>query len=135
MPTSAQMTFSNTVVQPVMDPQEALRSMLVVKLKASTTYAAGTVLGEVTATPGTYGAYASGNSDGTQNATAILPRPVTTDSSGNWTDEWGSVLSTTPVYTTGKFRTQDLVGLDTNAVTKLAGRLLEGSVTSGIIAF
>lgn len=99
------------------------------------TLLAGTILGEVTATPGVYGAYASGHADGTQNASHILRYTVTVDTSGNITglNEWGQAVTSVDAWYVGDFRTQDLVGLDANAVTKLNGRLLEGSVTQGIL--
>lgn len=138
MPTSATYTYSGGRVDPAMNAGDAMASMLRVKLKASITYAAGTVLGEVTATPGTYGPYASANVDGTQNASVILTRAVTTDASGNITNanEWGAVESDVSVYTLGQFRIQDLVGLDANAVTKMGGRITEGAIGgNGIFTF
>jgi hypothetical protein len=137
MPTSATYRYSNTAVDPVFNADDAMASMVAVKLKASTTFAAGTILGEIAASPGTYGPYASGNSDGTQNPAGILRRAATTDASGNITnaDEWGDTGLVASMFTQGAFRTQDLVGLDANAISKLSGHLIEGSVTSGIVTF
>lgn len=87
MPTSAVTTFSNTnVVDPFIDSDDAFSSMTVIRLKANTTFAAGTVLGEITLMPGVYGAYASGNTDGTQNPAGILRRGYTTDAGRTYTD-------------------------------------------------
>lgn len=138
MPTTAAIQYSGGRLDPLFNADDALASMIKVQLKASTTFAAGTVLGEVSATPGTYGPYASGNTDGTQTPAVILAYPVTTDASGTITNasEWPGVVETTvPCYTQGTFRCQDLTGLDANAVTKMAGRLTEGTVASGIFTF
>lgn len=118
-------------------PHDAAAQAVAIKPAGAgtTTLQAGTILGEVTATPGTYGAYASGNSDGTQNPNAILKYTITVDTSGNITglNEWGQAVTSVEAYYMGTFRTQDLVGLDSNAVTKLNARLIEGSVTQGIV--
>ena len=99
------------------------------------TYTRGTVLGEITASPGVYGPYASGNSDGTQNPNHILRYTVTVDTAGNITglDEWGQAIPAVAAFYAGTFRTQELVGLDSTAITRLNARLLEGSVTQGIV--
>jgi hypothetical protein len=83
MPTTAIATFGAGRVDPLKDPRDA--DIEVVNLKVSTSFAAGTVLGEITASPGVYGPYASGNSDGTQNPTHILQYQCVTDASGNVT--------------------------------------------------
>jgi hypothetical protein len=90
-------------------------------------------------TAGTWGTYASGNSDGTQNPTLILAYDIATGAdggavfgSGATVGEWGQVYRDVPAYRKGTFRTSDLVGLDTNAVGKM-GRLVSGTVTSGIL--
>lgn len=135
MPTSATNTYSINRVDPLKNAEDA--SIENVNLVASTTYAAGTVIGAVAATPGTYGTYASGNTDGTQNPTHILQYQVTTDASGNVflgaaaSSEWGqSVGKGAPAYRSGYFSCADLTGLDANAVTKL-GRLEAGTVSAG----
>lgn len=138
MPTASVVDFwpAGSRLTPFINPEEAMASMQHVKLPASVTYAAGTVLGEVTATPGLYKAYATGNSDGSQNARVILEYKCVTDASGNInTDEWGVGQLTAPVFTTGWFKTEDLVGLDAGAVTGLGGSLVEGTVTSGLLRF
>jgi hypothetical protein len=137
MPTSATNTYTFTRVDPLFAPEGAMETIVNVKIAASQTYAAGTVVGEVTASPGTYKAYATGNVDGTQNPTGILQYAVTTDASSNITStsEWGFTSLATPMYIRGTFRTQDLTGLDAGAITKLGGHLVEGTVSSGIVTF
>jgi hypothetical protein len=139
MPTTPIATFGAGRLDPYRNPEEA--KVRNVNLKPSTTYAAGTVLGEITATPGTYGPYASGNVDGTQNPIGVLQYAGITDASGNFTrgtsitagaSEWGQTDRYGQMYYMGEFRTEDLTGLDANAVTKL-GRLVQGTVTNGSV--
>lgn len=54
-----------------------------IRLVASTSYPKGTWLGPVTGTPGTYGLYVHGNSDGTQVPGGFNARAYFTDSNGN----------------------------------------------------
>jgi hypothetical protein len=139
MPTTPIMTFGAGRVDPLKNPDECIVEVL--GLKASTTFAAGTLVGEITASPGTYGPYATGNVDGTQNPTHILMYACITDASGNVTfgssvtagaSEWGQTQKGAPAYASGEFATQDLVGLDAGAVTKM-GRLIQGTTTTGRI--
>jgi hypothetical protein len=140
MPTTPLMTFGAGRVDPLKSPDEVI--VEVIGLKASTTFAAGTLVGEITASAGTYGPYATGNVDGTQNPTHILMYACVTDASGNVSlgsgglvagaTEWGQTQKGAPAYASGEFATQDLVGLDAGAVTKL-GRLVQGTVTAGRI--
>lgn len=122
-----------------MDSRQAVQFN--VALPASISYANGTVLGEIAATPGTFAAYNSSHTDGTQYAKVVLTYDVTTDADGNVTlsstagqigDEWGGTDQGAPVYFAGTFNTGDLVGLDSNAVSQL-GRLVQGTVTTGIL--
>jgi hypothetical protein len=141
MPTTPIATYGYGRVDPLKDPESA--HVENVNLKASTTYAAGTILGEITATPGTYGPYVFANTDGTQLPSCILQYACVTDASGNvtfgsgpaGTSEWGHVAKSAPAYFSGEFATQDLVGLDANVVTgataSRVGRLLQGSITNG----
>jgi hypothetical protein len=138
MPTSAIATFGAGRVDPLKDPRDG--DIEVINLRPSTTFAAGTVLGEITATPGAYGAYASGNSDGTQNPTHILQYACVTDASGNitfgagpaGTSEWGQTYRGAPAYRSGEFSCADLVGLDATALSNNRfGRLVQGTVSSG----
>jgi hypothetical protein len=134
MPTSAQSQYSGTRLEPYMDAEGALRFN--VQLPNSVTYAAGTILGEVSASPGTFKAYASGSVDGSQNPKAILVYPCTVDGSGNVTipGEYGATLKAVPAYFAGTFRCEDLTGLDATAITNAPSwRLVEGTVAAGIL--
>lgn len=50
-------TYGYQFVTPIMDAAKAARSKIAVSLKASTTYARGSLLGELSGTPGTYALY------------------------------------------------------------------------------
>jgi len=135
MPTTAQNTFSNQGLVPFMDPEQALSYH--VKLPNSATVAKGTIIGEITASPGNYKAYASGSSDGSQIPKAITAYDVVVDSSGNHTIGGGSqgeTSLTAPAYFAGTFRTTDLTGLDATAITNSPSwRLISGSTADGIL--
>lgn len=140
MPTVAQLTFSASGrLDPLFEAEDAPQISVALKPAASGTvvYQRGTVMGEVTASPGQYAPYASGNSDGSQNPAGLLAYTCTVDASGNISGlgEFYQTLKNTPLFMGGIFRTQDLTGLDANAVTKLGGVLIEGSVTTGIFRF
>src|SRR5207247_2338692 len=99
--------------------------------------------GEVSATPGLYAAYASGNVDGSQNPKMVLEYACATDANGLITfgdvstgEEYGQKHLTAPAFSFGDFRSEDLpqsgVGaIDATAITNGLGRLLEGSVVTG----
>lgn len=98
------------------------------------------------AATGTYGAYASGNSDGTQLPKAILMYPcvvtnvggvlqIVTANAGGSSEVPGGFELYAQAYFHGTFRTQELVGLDANAVTKLAGNIVQGTSAAGIFSF
>lgn len=131
--------YSNVRLQPLYYPETALT--ISVAIAPSQTIAHGTVLGELTASPGVYGPYASAHTDGTQTAKVIAEYDMITDASGNITfattagtvgGPFGETYTTAPVFYRGAFATADLTGLDTGAVTAL-GRLIQGTVTSGVI--
>jgi hypothetical protein len=90
-------------------------------------------------TPGTYAPYLSGSTDGSQVPKGILRYPCVTDASGNiafgaaGNEEWGQTHKAADMWISGNFRTEDLVGLDANAVS-LLGRLVYGTRTHGVIA-
>lgn len=140
MPTSALFTYTGDYLTPYLGGGDEQPRTLVVKLKASTVYAKGTVLGEITASPGTFAPYADANADGTQTARAILPYACATDASGDITlgsasggDDRQHTLPTVPVYVgAAEFHTTDLTGLDAAAVADL-GRLVQGTVADGIL--
>ena len=126
-------TYTGQGLQPVY-PGESHQQP--VNLVPSGTFAAGLVLGELTSTPGTFKAYASGNSDGSQVPKCILAYSATTDGSGDITSiggEWGNTFKSVPAFTVGTFSTADLTGLDANAVTVLAGHLESGTISAGVI--
>ena len=77
---------------------------------------AGTVIGEFTSGDyeGLYGAYNNSHSDGTETAVGILPQTV------NLRD--GDVVSDLVLH--GSFIESRLSGLDSNAKTDLAGRMI-----------
>jgi hypothetical protein len=90
----------------------------------------------------TAGAYANGNSDGTETAKYLLKYACATDAAGNITfggqsgaDVAGVSSKTAPVYYGGVFKTSELVGLDANGVTDLNGVLLQGTATDGVLKF
>ena len=129
--------FQRTQVDPAYMPELALA--LPVQLAASTTYPAGSAIGELTATPGTFGLYASGNSDGSQNARAILRFACVTDSSGNIflgstaAGDFGRSEKSVAAFFSGFFRTADIPNLDATGVTAL-GRIVKGVIGSGVLA-
>jgi hypothetical protein len=134
MPTTATNTFSGKRLQPSQRPQDALENA--VNLAPSLNLARGTILGEITATPGTFKAYASGNSDGSQFPTAILIYDCQTDASGNITFSssagqvggfFGQTEKAAPVYQSGFFQMADLVGLDANCLTAAGWRRVAGA--------
>lgn len=135
MPTAAAVTYSGNRLIPLKNPGAARKEHI--NLVAGT-YAKGTVVGEVNATPGTYKAYATGNVDGSQNPTHILEYPCVVDGSGNvWlgdtsgSSDRGVSQKSAPAYRNGYFASEDLVGLDAGGLTKLNGRLTQGNLTTG----
>ena len=85
---------------------------------ASADIAAGTVLGEVTAS-GKYSEYDDENEDGTEVAVGVLKTQIAK----------ADVIAgdvEVAMYYTGSFRTDQLVGLDAAALVDLKGRTVEG---------
>jgi hypothetical protein len=82
-------------------------------------------------------AYASGNSDGSQNPIGIMEQTFVSDAAGNVTvsDLSGQSQPNAMYYFGGIFDCSDLIGLDANAVTKLGGVLSAGTVTAGTMRF
>lgn len=82
---------------------------------------------------------ATAATDGSQNARVILKVGCTVDSSGNITGigEWGIARKGVPVFIGGGafFRTEDLVGLDDNAVAQMHAHLVEGTTSAGVLRF
>jgi hypothetical protein len=139
MPTTPTLTFTNTGIIPFYGGIQPRSQGF--KLPNSVAYLKGTVVGELTASPGTVKAYASGNVDGSQNPKGILQHDYATDAAGNITlgpaagaSEWGQTQPYADVFYSGDFATGELVGLDAAAITNSGGwRLLNGTVTNGII--
>lgn len=137
MPTTATWIFGGVKLEPFRDPESA--QLMNVKIPASTTIAKGTVLGEITASPGVFKAYNNANVDGSEVARAIMCYDVISDASGNITigsqvggGMFGETFPYCPVYRSGEFKTTDLTGLDAAGVTDL-GRLVSGSVADGVL--
>jgi hypothetical protein len=108
-----------------------------VNLKASTAYPRGSQLGPVTASPGTFGIYASGNTDGTQSPSCVLLDACSTDASGNITlgsnaDPAYRTVPSVPACFSGHVRCEDVVGL-TSASAAILGKLIYGTTTVGIL--
>jgi hypothetical protein len=102
-------------------------------------YKAGQLLGELTASPGTFAPYNPLNNDGSEEPLVILKYSVTIDTDGravksNVEDNWivPQNVVALPAYVTGVFDIDDLVDLDQYAIDTLgrsigSGRLmLEG---------
>ena len=138
MPTAATTTYTETGLMPVYNPVGARQHNVAL---SDGTYAAGTVLGELTATPGTFAAYADAAVDGTGVAKGFLQYAVVV-ASGIITmgtaaggGPWGETRKHTPVYFSGAFRTVDLTGFDAAALADLNGHLVNGTVADGIVEF
>jgi hypothetical protein len=139
MPTTAFQTFNAAEVVPLYD--DGVKE-LPFRLANSASIARGTIVGEVTATPGYIAAYASGNSDGSQTPIGIMHYDVASDSSGNITigsatagaSSWGQTYTSCPVYVQGDFSCADLTGLDATAITNWkVAHLLFGSTSAGAL--
>lgn len=136
MPTSAVAVYRPDRLEPLQDPDLARSDNVNL---AVGTYVKGTVLGEVTATPGLFKAYATGNSDGSQVPKMILVQACTvtapTDGTGvndiSYGDPNGRTLKSTPAYYRGVFATADLTGLDAGGLTASGWRNFRGSLTNG----
>lgn len=135
-------TYSGRKLSPAIMPN--LARTQAIKLIPSATYLQGTILGEVTATPGVYKAYVAGAGDGSGVPKCILEYDTTTDALGKHylassaVSEYGQGLVTTSAYIKGTFRSQELVQAGPGAIDAAAvgvlGRILEGSITVGLIS-
>lgn len=140
MPTAASTTYTNDVLMPMFPAIP--HPELPIKLTVSTVYAKGTVLAELTATPGTYGVYADAGTGGLGVAKCILKYACAVDGSGNITfgtaatgGQFGETYKTAPAYFGGTFKTTELTGIDAAALLDLAGSLMYGSIADGVIKF
>lgn len=97
-------------------------------------------------TPGTFAAYAAGNTDGSQIPRALLEYDAATDGSGNITPgltagsaEWpGYTWQSVPALFSGAFACGDLTGLDANCLAPQSTggggwRLLNGNIANGVV--
>jgi hypothetical protein len=138
MPTSAIYTFEPSGAQliPVFTQEHV--NTINVNLVAGT-YVRGTVLGELTATPGKYRAYAAANTDGSQVPKGLLQYSCVVDASGNVTlaGEFGQTQMGVPMIFGGGhvWDTTQLTGLDANAITVLGASLIEGTAAAGLLRF
>jgi hypothetical protein len=140
VPTSPTHTYTGQKLEPAFP---GAHPCINVKLPVSVNYPKGTVLGEITASPGTFKAYAAGNADGSQIPRAILQYGCQVDASGNITfsdtggtvgGDHGETAKAAPAYIGGRFYTADLVGLDATALTNNpAWALNQGTVANGIL--
>lgn len=135
MPTTPVHTFDNqSFLLPLFPGRIGPR--INVKLAPSLTLAKGTILGEMSGgSAGTFKAYASGNTDGSQIPRMILGVDATSDASGNvnWGGEWSATKKHALAVAGGVFKCEDLIGMDANAVTLLNATILEGTLSAGII--
>lgn len=138
MPTAAFNTFTGKKLVPAINPAQS--AVMEIKIGASKTLLNGTIMAEVTATPGIFDAYASGGAGGLGVPKGVLMYDVTTDGSGNITNLSGPFASVpadtnVPMYVKGVFFTTDIVGSPAiigTAITDGLGKLLQGSTTTGL---
>lgn len=135
MPTTASLTFTVAKLEPAYAPELAKTEAFKVK---SGTYTAGTVLGFVGAT-GAVGAYANGNSDGTETAAVIAQYDMYSDGTnvsltGDSALLAGEQATEAPCYICGFFNCSELTGLDANGVTDMQARIIGANTVSGVLA-
>lgn len=138
------MTFTGDFLLPGIDDDNE-SAQLAVRLKASTVYPKGCVLGEVAASPGTFAPYDDTAVDGTAVARMLLTRACETDASGlisysttqSTGEEWGQKHYTAQAYHRGTFKTIDLPQSGTGALDAAAiadfGRLISGTLADGLL--
>lgn len=135
MPTSASLDFTVGKLEPAYAPDLARTNAFKVK---SGSYVKGTVCGFVSAT-GAVGAYANGNSDGTETACVIAQYNMYSDGTNvSLTDDGallpGETATSAPFYVLGFFNCSELTGLDANGVTDMKARLIGANTVSGVLA-
>lgn len=142
MPLAALDTYLLGGLMPAFNAEDALTQAF--GLKPSTTFRKGDAVGEITATPGVLGLYASGNSDGTENPRGLMEFDCVVDASGNIAfttavavEQFGQTRLTAPVWIEGYFNTADLPqsgagSLDAAGLAKL-GRQVNGTLVAGVI--
>ncbi len=135
MPTTAITDFTGAKLEPAYAPDLARTQAFKVK---SGTYVAGTVMGFV-GTTGAVGAYANGNSDGTETAACICKYDMYSDGTNVSLTNDGALLpgetrKDAPCYIAGFFECAELTGLDANGVTDMKARLIGANTVSGVLA-
>lgn len=144
MPTTATTIYGYARLVPMYEPEEDCE--IPVNLPVSVSYAKGTVLGELTASPGTAKAYTDANSDGSGVAKYLLPMDCATDASGNITvgsltagaAPFGMTAKSVGVYARGTFKTAELVqsgagAVDAAALADLGAHLMYGTIADGVV--
>jgi hypothetical protein len=135
MPTTATLDFTVAKLEPAYAPELAKTQAFKVK---SGTYVKGEVCGFV-GTTGAAGAYANGNSDGTETAAVICVYDMYSDGTNVSLTDDGALLSgetrtDAPFYIAGFFECSELTGLDANGVTDMQARLIGANTVSGVLA-
>jgi hypothetical protein len=113
-----------------------------VNLKPSINYPAGTVLAEIVASPGVYGPYATAAVDGLGVAKGILQYACQVDAAGLITfsptagasgGDRGQTSKIAPMWLSGNFASEDLIGLDADALVDLQAHVVSGDLTTGVV--
>lgn len=139
MPTAAILTFTGQKCEPCQNPDQARQEA--VRISASKTLAAGTVLGQVTS-GGLFEAYSDADSPaGVGVARGILVYAVISDAASLLTfgttaasaGEFGEKHLSVPMWISGDFEAADLTGLDANGLADLQGRVVRGTISAGQI--
>lgn len=142
MPTTPVQTWGMGRLDPFYEADEA--SEQAVNLIPNTTFLKGTLLGELTATPGLFKPYASGNADGSQIPKCILRYDCVTDAAGYVTygggpagtaEHIGQKTRSIDAFFAVTLKTTDVVGLDAGAVTAMGAHLISGTLAAGVIVF
>jgi hypothetical protein len=140
MPTTPIQTWGMGRLDPFLEAEEADEQA--VNLIPSTTFLKGTLLGELTATPGLFKAYASGNADGSQVPKCVLRYDCVTDAAGLITlgggptgisEHQGEKTRSVDAFYSVILKTQDIPNLDAGAMTAMGARLISGSLANGVI--
>ena len=134
MPTTPAVDFTIAKLEPAYAPELAKTQAFPVK---SGSYTKGTVCGMVNNT-GAMGAYANGNSDGTETAVCICVYDMYSDGTNVSLTNDGALLAgenrtNAPFYIAGFFEAAELTGIDANGVTDMKARLI-GNLVSGVLA-
>lgn len=127
MPTTPYLSFTYNRLDPLFNEEDA-RPMPVM-LKGPNTYLPGTILGEITATPGVYAPWNANAVDGTQNPKVWTRLQTAVDANNlvTWPGDFQNVgRPFIDVYRSGTFKLDQILGLNAVALEALAGRVVEG---------